>query len=86
MKAVVGEEALTPDDRQVLKFHDRFEKEFVAQDEYQQRPIFESLDICWELLRDFPRDKLTKIGEKIKDKYYARFGDDEEGQIEERKQ
>jgi len=26
MKAVVGEEALTPEDKQVLKFHDKFEK------------------------------------------------------------
>jgi V-type H+-transporting ATPase subunit B len=29
MKAVVGEEALTPDDKLYLQFHDRFEVEFV---------------------------------------------------------
>lgn len=72
MKAVVGEEALTAEDKQVLKFHDKFEQQFVTQGEYQQRDIFESLDICWELLSDFPRDKLTRIGEKYKDKFYAR--------------
>lgn len=29
MKAVVGEEALTEDDKLYLKFHDRYENEFV---------------------------------------------------------
>ena len=63
MKAVVGEEALNDDDRKFLKFHDEFESQFVNQGEYEPRNIFDSLDKCWELLSQFPRDKLTKIKE-----------------------
>jgi len=86
MKAVVGEEALTAEDKQVLKFHDKFEQLFVTQGEYQQRTIFDSLDICWELLSDFPRDKLTRIGEKVKDQYYARGANKHnDDQIQEKK-
>jgi V-type H+-transporting ATPase subunit B len=33
MKAVVGEEALSSDDKLALEFLDRFEKEFVGQGE-----------------------------------------------------
>jgi len=90
MKAVVGEEALTPEDKQVLKFHDKFEKQFVSQGEYQERDIFESLDICWELLSDFPIDKLTRIKDSTKEKFFARGAaasgkDVVDGQIEEKK-
>ena len=34
MKAVVGEEALTPDDLLYLEFLQKFEKNFIAQGEY----------------------------------------------------
>jgi V-type H+-transporting ATPase subunit B len=40
MKAVVGEEALTDEDRLFLEFHDRFEAEFVKQDLMENRTIF----------------------------------------------
>jgi V-type H+-transporting ATPase subunit B len=40
MKAVVGEEALTEDDKLYLKFHDRYENEFVKQGYYENRTIF----------------------------------------------
>jgi V-type H+-transporting ATPase subunit B len=37
MKAVVGEEALSAEDKLSLEFLDRFEKEFVAQGPSQNR-------------------------------------------------
>jgi len=37
MKAVVGEEALSADDKLALEFLDRFEKEFVGQGEHKQK-------------------------------------------------
>jgi V-type H+-transporting ATPase subunit B len=40
MKAVVGEEALTDEDRLYLQFHDRFEAEFINQGLYDNRTIF----------------------------------------------
>lgn len=37
MKAVVGEEALTPDDLLYLEFLGKFEKNFIAQGSYENR-------------------------------------------------
>ena len=40
MKAVVGEEALSAEDKLALEFLERFEHEFVAQGELQHRVGF----------------------------------------------
>jgi V-type H+-transporting ATPase subunit B len=74
MKAVVGEEALSAEDRLYLEFHDKFEKKFVAQGAYETRDIFASLDLAWSLLRTFPRTMLKRIPAKVLDEYYARTG------------
>lgn len=66
MKAVVGEEALSADDKLALEFLDRFEKEFVGQGAYEARTIFESLDIAWDLLRIFPKESLNRINPKVR--------------------
>jgi V-type H+-transporting ATPase subunit B len=70
MKAVIGEEALTDEDREHLEFLARFEKEFICQGFSESRDIFASLDLCWELLRTFGFDRLTKIDLKLRNKYY----------------
>lgn len=72
MKAVVGEEALTPDDLLYLEFTEKFESRFLSQGPYEQRDVFQSLDIAWELLRTFPEDMLKKIKKDILQKYYPR--------------
>ncbi|WVQ95015.1 V-type proton ATPase subunit B [Kwoniella sp. CBS 9459] len=72
MKAVVGEEALSADDKLALEFLDRFEKEFVGQGAYEARTIFESLDIAWDLLRIFPKESLNRINPKILAEFYSR--------------
>jgi len=71
MKAVVGEEALSPEDLLYLEFLDKFENEFVDQG-YESRTIFESLEIGWSLLRIFPRELLKRVNPKILDEYYQR--------------
>merc|ERR1719326_2041439 len=72
MKAVVGEEALSEDEHKYLEFTEKFEERFLAQGPYENREIFTSLDIAWELLRIFQPELLKKIPAKIKDKYYDR--------------
>merc|ERR1711879_869922 len=72
MKAVVGEEALSKEDRLYLEFMVKFELNFIAQGAYEGRDIFKSLDIAWELLRIFPQKMLKKIPQKHKEKYYPR--------------
>lgn len=89
MKAVVGEEALSSDDLLYLEFLIKFEKNFIAQGKwigifyinltpflgnYENRTVFDSLDIGWQLLRIFPREMLKRIPAKTLDKYYPRGG------------
>uniref|UniRef100_A0A158Q7T6 Vacuolar proton pump subunit B n=1 Tax=Elaeophora elaphi TaxID=1147741 RepID=A0A158Q7T6_9BILA len=74
MKAVVGEEALSSDDLLYLEFLTKFEKNFISQGSYENRTIFESLDIGWQLLRIFPREMLKRIPTSTLDKYYPRGG------------
>lgn len=70
MKAVVGEEALSQDEMKYIEFLEKFEQKFISQDRYENRTIFESMDIAWDLLRAFPKEYLTKITDSIKNKYY----------------
>jgi V-type H+-transporting ATPase subunit B len=72
MKAVVGEEALTPEDFLYLEFLDKFEHKFLAQGYYESRDIYGSLDIGWQLLRTFPREMLGRITKKTLDEFYNR--------------
>merc|ERR1719171_1887158 len=72
MKAVVGEEALSSEDHLYLEFLDKFESKFVTQGPYENRTIFETLEIAWGLLRTFPKEMLKRIPEKTLKAYYAR--------------
>ncbi|KAH9629912.1 hypothetical protein HF086_008203 [Spodoptera exigua] len=72
MKAVVGEEALTPDDLLYLEFLTKFEKNFISQGNYENRTVFESLDIGWQLLRIFPKEMLKRIPASILAEFYPR--------------
>jgi V-type H+-transporting ATPase subunit B len=74
MKAVVGEEALSAEDKLSLEFLEKFEKQFISQSPYDKRSIFDSLDLGWNLLRIFPKDLLNRINPKILDEFYARKG------------
>eukprot|EP00172_Hildenbrandia_rubra_P004692 Plantae.Rhodophyta-Hildenbrandia_rubra.ctg9997.p2 GENE.Plantae.Rhodophyta-Hildenbrandia_rubra.ctg9997~~Plantae.Rhodophyta-Hildenbrandia_rubra.ctg9997.p2 ORF type:complete len:535 (-),score=91.70 Plantae.Rhodophyta-Hildenbrandia_rubra.ctg9997:3939-5450(-) len=76
MKAVVGEEALSPEDLLFLEFHDKYEKKFVSQGAYETRDIFTSLDLAWSLLRTFPPNLLKRIPEKTLKEFYHRQGAD----------
>ncbi len=72
MKAVVGEEALSSEDKLSLEFLEKFEKQFIAQSPYDKRSIFDSLELGWNLLRIFPKELLNHINPKILDEFYAR--------------
>lgn len=74
MKAVVGEEALSAEDKLSLEFLDKFERTFISQSPYESRTIFESLDLAWNLLRIYPKDLLNRIPRKVIEEYYQRSG------------
>ncbi|MCJ1432811.1 Vacuolar ATP synthase subunit B [Xylographa pallens] len=74
MKAVVGEEALSSEDKLSLEFLDKFERTFISQSAYESRTIYESIDLAWSLLRIYPKELLNRIPKKILDEFYQRSG------------
>ncbi|KFZ13310.1 hypothetical protein V502_06689 [Pseudogymnoascus sp. VKM F-4520 (FW-2644)] len=72
MKAVVGEEALSSEDKLSLEFLEKFERTFISQSPYESRTIYESLDQAWGLLRIYPKELLNRIPAKILAEFYQR--------------
>jgi len=70
--AVVGDESLTDTDKKILEFAVLFEQKFINQDYHEDRSIFESLDIGWELLSVFddPYRVLKRIPAEYIDKFH----------------
>ena len=66
MKSVVGEEALSNEEKLALEFLDRYEKEYANQGLNENRDIFKSLDLAWNLLRIFPKEQLNRIPKKVR--------------------
>ena len=62
---VIGEEELSPTDKQYLAFGTQFEKIFLSQGFDDERTIGESLDLGWKLLSILPRAELDRIDEKL---------------------
>ena len=67
--AVVGEEALTERDLSFLKFAEAFEEKFVTQSKDEDRTIFETLGIGWDLLTLLPRSELKRVKDEFIDEY-----------------
>jgi len=72
LKAVVGAEALSVEEKRFISFEQDFERTFLRQDAYENRDIFMSLNRAWELLEQFPGADLKQIDKKIKDVFYSR--------------
>lgn len=68
--AIVGEDALSANDRCYLTFANEFEARFVSQGA-TGRTIAETLDLGWELLTILPFDELTRVTKFI-DSYYPK--------------
>ena len=63
--AVVGEEALTERDQSFLEFAQAFEDKFITQSKDEDRTIFESLDLGWDLFKILPRSELKRLKDEI---------------------
>ncbi len=74
LAAIVGEAALSPVERRYLRFADRFEREFLSQGVYENRPIEKTLDIAWDVLSTLPEEELTRVKPELRKKYYRRRG------------
>ncbi len=60
MAAVVGEAGLGAPDRRALEFAERFEREFLGQGR-QRRTLNETLEAGWALLKELPREDLSRL-------------------------
>ena len=74
LSVVLGEAALTENDKKYVEFTNRFENEYVDQGNYTNRTIEESLALGWELLSILPREDLTRIRDEMLDKYLPKGG------------
>jgi V/A-type H+-transporting ATPase subunit B len=68
--AIIGEAALSAEDRRYLTFAERFEREFVGQGQ-TQRAFAETLDKAWSLFGDFPAAELKRIQREYIEQYRA---------------
>ncbi len=69
LMTILGESALSEDDRQFAKFADAFEQTYVSQGNTTDRSIIETLEIGWNLLKMLPRSELKRIKPEMIDKY-----------------
>ncbi len=69
LMTILGESALSEDDRQFAKFADAFEQNYVSQGNTTDRSILETLEIGWNLLKILPRSELKRIKPEMIDKY-----------------
>jgi len=67
--SIIGEAALSPEDREVLDFAQRFEQEFVGQ-QMTDRGVFETLDLAWAILSRLPAERLKRIPRHLIEQYY----------------
>lgn len=67
--AIVGETALSDEDRRTLNFADRFEARFIGQG-HVNRSIKETLLLAWDLLSDMPAQSLKRIPQEFIDQYW----------------
>ena len=70
LASVIGEEELSPVDKQYLKFGVEFENRLISQGEYENRSIEETLAIGWDVLRILPRSELLRVTEEELVEYY----------------
>ncbi len=73
LMAIIGEGALSQDDRRLLSFAERFEREYIGQGK-KARALTETLDFGWELLSEMPAGALKRIPQKFIDRYYGGRG------------
>ena len=66
---VIGEEELSPLDKQYLKFGEAFESRFLNQGEYENRSIETTLDLGWEVISMLPRDELHRLSDTLLERH-----------------
>ncbi len=70
LTAIIGETALSAEDRRVLAFAQNFETSFVSQG-MVNREVEDTLTLAWKLLADMPAEMLKRIPREYLEQYHA---------------
>jgi len=73
LATIMGEAALSDEDKKYMRFAEQFEARYVSQDYYENRTVEQTLDLGWELLSMFDNAELKRIDVKLIEKYMPRF-------------
>jgi len=80
LAVILGEAALSDLDKVYLKFAQHYEEEYIAQSEYENRTIEETLDLGWKLLRMVPRGEMKRVRDEYLERYYDKTREGSKGQ------
>ncbi len=67
--AIIGEAALSANDRRVLDFAHHFDVKFISQG-MEDRSMTETLDLAWNLLSVLPSELLKRIPKEYLERYH----------------
>ncbi|MDD5326436.1 MAG: V-type ATP synthase subunit B [Phycisphaerae bacterium] len=73
LATIMGEAALSEEDKKYMRFADAFEARYISQGYYENRTVEQTLDLGWELLSMFENAELKRIDVKLIEKYMPRF-------------
>ncbi len=80
LATIMGEAALSEEDKQYMTFANDFESRYISQDYYENRTVENTLDLGWELLSMFENAQLKRIDVELIDKYMPRFREKKQAQ------
>jgi V/A-type H+-transporting ATPase subunit B len=75
---VVGEAGLTARDRRYLEFADRFNADFVAQEQKEARTLDETLARAWDVASTLPRLELSMVSAQLLGEHYVERNDEDQ--------
>ena len=73
LAAIMGQAALTEEDKKYMTFANNFEARYISQGYYENRTIEQTLDLGWSLLSMFENSELKRIDVKLIEKYMPNF-------------
>jgi V/A-type H+-transporting ATPase subunit B len=69
LAVILGDAALSDEDKMFAKFSDEFETKYVSQGYEANRTIEETLNLGWDLMKILPRAELKRIRDEYLEKY-----------------
>jgi len=70
LMSIIGEDGLNLEQLELLRFGEDFEKNFMNQDEFQNRDFTTTLNLSWKAISRLSKNQLFRIHQKFIDKHY----------------